>query len=132
MDKSLRKKKAGGRPKISDPVSGPLPDRSRARQADNASVRTGISSNRAASNERQDKTADLVKRRYSTRFNAVPQDGAPPLPGMPGLPQMPMQYKNQQPPPSRDERRPGSSNGQKIAVEARALRDPNLQPEKCT
>ncbi|KAF2228448.1 hypothetical protein EV356DRAFT_538087 [Viridothelium virens] len=129
MDKSLRKKKAG-KPKISDPVSGPIPDRSRARQVDNASVRTGVSSNRGASSERQDKTADLVKRRYSTRFNAIPQDGAPPLPGLPGLPQMPTQYKNQPPPPSRDERPPGSSSGQRIAVESRALRDPNLQPEK--
>ncbi|KAI9677136.1 MAG: exocyst complex component exo84 [Bathelium mastoideum] len=129
MDKSLRKKKAG-KPKISDPVAGPLPDRSRARQVDNASIRTGVSSNRGASTERQDKTADLVKRRYSTRFNAIPQDGAPPLPGMPGLPQMPTQYKNQQPPPSKDERRPGSSKGQRIPIETRALKDPNLQPEK--
>ena len=131
MDKSLRSKKTG-RPKISDPVSGPLPDRSRPRQVDNASIRTGVSSNRGTSADRQDKTADLVKRRYSTRFNAIPQDGAPPMPGMPGLPPMPAQYKSQQRPPSRDERRPGSSKGQRIAVETRALRDPNLQPEKCT
>ncbi|KAI9713157.1 MAG: exocyst complex component exo84 [Bogoriella megaspora] len=117
--KSLRKKKADGQPpKISDP----LPNRSRAQYRDNASTRT-------ASTERGPqgaKTSDLVKRRYSTRFNQIPQDGAPP---MPGLPPMPAQFKDK-PRPSQDGRPPGSSSGQRIAVETRALKDPNLVPEK--
>ena len=74
------------------------------------------------------KTSDLVKRRYSTRFTQLPTDfetGAPPMPSMPAIPGQFVQ------PPSRNERPPGSSDGQRIRVDTKALRDPNLRPEQC-
>lgn len=75
-----------------------------------------------------DRTADLVKRRYSTRF-AQPQDNelAPPMPSIPGLP---AQYPAAKP-PSRDGRSPERRAGQPLTIDLKALRDPQLQPEQC-
>lgn len=78
-------------------------------------------------------TSDLVKRRYSTRFAAgVPlQDGL--APSVPAMPNMPTQYArpaaDQGRSPSYDARslEPGQS---KLSIDARALKDPNLQAEK--
>ncbi|KAI9876461.1 MAG: exocyst complex component exo84 [Pleopsidium flavum] len=70
------------------------------------------------------KTSDLVKRRYSTRFTHLPdfsQDGESPVPSIPLLPG---QYSQ---PPSWEEPPAGS---QAPTVDMKALRDPELQPEK--
>jgi len=91
------------------------------------------------------KTSDLVKRRYSTRFTgqaALPDFGAGGS-GVPVMPSLPAQYANQQlggdgrkgsqdvrAPSSHDSRRDGPAVGGRLKVDARALRDPHLQAEK--
>lgn len=71
-------------------------------------------------------TSDLVKRRYSTRYNQLPDfsQGAPPIPTLPG------QYKRA----SRGDspRRPlsGPSASAPIYIDVDALGDSNLQPER--
>ena len=75
-----------------------------------------------------DKTADLVKRRYSTRFAQLPQDvnaGAPPVPALP----IPDQYASI--PPSRDgPQRQGSSERRRLQLDPKILADPTLTPER--
>lgn len=66
-------------------------------------------------------TADLVKRRYSTRFNQVEEGLAPPVPALPGA----------SVPGSRDGKLPGSSEGKKVEVDLKALGDPNFRSEQC-
>ncbi|KAL1652818.1 exocyst complex component exo84 [Didymella pomorum] len=79
--------------------------------------------------QRADKTADLVKRRYSQKIMQLPSDfpgsGAP----MPDLPQIPSQFRDKSQtradgPPER------SADGRALALDMRALRDPNLQAEQ--
>src|SRR6266498_3124012 len=80
-------------------------------------------------NKGGDDTSDFVKRRYSTRFNALPDfsSGAPPVPGIPSIP---ARYADQVPRPgSRD--RPSTGGSQPIRVDLHALRDPALQADKC-
>jgi hypothetical protein len=75
--------------------------------------------------QRPDKTADLVKRRYSQKITTLPRDfgnGAP-------MPQMPAQYRDKS--KTREERPPGSSDGRALKVDMRALRDPGLRVEQC-
>lgn len=126
---SLRKKRTV-KPKISAPkqISGPLPSG----LATNAQLRVGpVGALPVAPRPRErprdgNKTADLVKRRYSTRFTDLPTDfsaGAPPLPSVPSIPG---QFAVQ--PPSRD----GQPSGQRLKVDAKALSDPNLRPDQCT
>lgn len=76
-----------------------------------------------------DTTADLVKRRYSTRFTGgLPQDGL--TPPVPALPHMPAQYaRGDSRSPSRDGRSPERGGG-KLRVDGRALKDPNLQADR--
>lgn len=77
----------------------------------------------------QDRTADLVKRRYSTRFVGYPNDNglAPPVPSMPSLP---AQFQRQaSSSPQRDDR--AQSVGKNLKLDVKALRDPNLVPEQC-
>jgi hypothetical protein len=137
---SLRKKRTV-RPKISAPkqISAPMPTGlavaalssdlgvDRLRPSDGVGPRKNDAPRQRP--PQGEKTADLVKRRMSTRFTNFPTDfgaGAPPMPSMSGLT---TQYTNQ--PPSRDGRPPGSSDGQRVKVDERALRDPNLRPELC-
>ncbi|KAF2121537.1 Cullin repeat-like-containing domain protein [Lophiotrema nucula] len=139
---SLRKKRTvkpkGGAPKeISAPrqISAPVPTGlAAATQSSAGRPRPSNESSRSgrgmdAPRERPgraDKTADLVKRRYSQRITQLPSDfgaGAPPLPGMP---QIPAKYRDQ-PPPSRDGR--PSTSGRKLEVDMRALEDPGLRAE---
>jgi hypothetical protein len=78
--------------------------------------------------QRPDKTADLVKRRYSQKITTLPGDfgnGEP----MPQMPKMPAQYREKS--QTREGRPPGSSNGRALQVDPRALRDPNLEVERC-
>ncbi|KAI0132225.1 Cullin repeat-like-containing domain protein [Xylariales sp. AK1849] len=82
------------------------------------------------------KTSDMVKRRYSTRFNNLPQDfdaTAPPVPSMPTFdPSRYAQPKNTRPPPSRGEGSAGPSRGSggPLTVDVKALRDPRLAPDQ--
>lgn len=136
---SLRKKRSV-RPKISAPkqISAPMPTglaaatlssdqgAERSRSIDSNASR-GLDTPRERP-QQGGKTSDLVKRRYSQRITQFPTDfsaGAPPLPSMPKIPS---QYANQ--PPSRDGRPPGSSDGHRLKVDMKALRDPNLMPEQ--
>ncbi|KAJ4189921.1 exocyst complex component exo84 [Fusarium falciforme] len=73
------------------------------------------------------KTSDLVKRRYSTRFNALPTNnynaGAPPMPPAPSLGNYePRDHAAARPPPSRA--------GAAPVVDMKALRDPDLTPDQ--
>ena len=73
-------------------------------------------------------TSDLVKRRYSTRFNQLPDFSAG-APAVPGLPQLPQQFVDGR---GRSPRRPGTAGTSgPIEVDVNALRDPKLQPEQC-
>ncbi|KAI9828071.1 MAG: exocyst complex component exo84 [Thelocarpon impressellum] len=78
------------------------------------------------------KTADLVKRRYSTRPGALPHGfdaAAPPVPSMPSLPSRYAQGAAGGPPGSSG--RGGSSGGkQPLTVDINGLKDPNLRPEQ--
>jgi len=85
-----------------------------------------------------DKTSDLVKRRYSTRFaGGVPQYGnggdgglVPPVPALPALPSrhaQPQRPGGGSRSPSREGRSPERG---RLRVDVRALKDPNLQAEQ--
>ncbi|KAF2873425.1 exocyst complex subunit [Massariosphaeria phaeospora] len=142
---SLRKKRTEKRPKgppptISAPrqISAPMPTGLAAATLSSSGRPSNESSRSAkrldAPRERPqrpgagaDKTADLVKRRYSQRIPQLPSDfgnGAP----MPELPQIPSQFRDL--PPSRDGRPPASADGRALQVDVKVLRDPNLRPEQ--
>ncbi|TKX25463.1 putative exocyst complex component exo84 [Elsinoe australis] len=92
-------------------------------------VETSQSSLRSRPSMHADRTADLVKRRYSTRFVGYPHDDrlAPPMPAMPSLP---VEYQSvRSAPPSRDGK-PPEAGGKSLKVDIRALRDQNLVPEQ--
>lgn len=74
-------------------------------------------------------TSDLVKRRYSARFNQIPDASfdAPPVPSLPvdvqgygGLGAVPAVNA------------PQAGSGQPLDVNLKALRDPSLPVDKCT
>lgn len=136
---SLRKKRtrkgpATDVPPRRQPISGPMPAGLAATQT---SGRPSQESNRSGPRkldaprerpQRADKTAELVKRRYSQRITQMPADfgnGAP----MPAMPQLPAQYRMA--PPSRDGKATGPSDGRALQVDMRALKDPGLDPEQC-
>ncbi|KAF4126805.1 exocyst complex component 8, partial [Geosmithia morbida] len=126
---SLRSVKRKNRPVIGPPrqISGPIPQDGGA--ANMPAMAPPIPQNPAARpRPRQqtgggDKTSDLVKRRYSTRFN---QDfdisNAPPMPNMPKLDKY-AATEQQRPPPTR-------SGGAAPALDIEALRDPGLAAEQ--
>lgn len=145
---SLRKKrgdkpKKGAPPTISAPrqISAPMPAGAGIGAGIGAatlpgSARPSNESSRSRSRgdvpqqrpQRADKTADLVKRRYSQKIMTLPTDfgnGEP----MPDMPQIPMQYREKS--QTRDGRPPGSSDGRALKVDMMALRDPNLRAEQC-
>ena len=79
----------------------------------------------------QDKTADLVKRRYSQKVTQLPADFGAGMP-MPDLPQIPAQFRDA--PPSRDGRddRPlDGTDGRAFKPDRRQLADDNLKPDQC-
>ncbi|KAI5868423.1 serine/threonine-protein phosphatase pp2a catalytic subunit [Durotheca rogersii] len=133
--------KRKGRPTISAPrqISDPIP-------IDGVAVPRSTGGKAAAGNlplprQRQPptsggKTSDLVKRRYSTRFNNLPADfdaTAPPVPSMPSFD--PSKYEQSasrtRQLPSRDGGVPASS-GRDVppSVDPKALRDPRLVPDQ--
>ncbi|KAL6710417.1 exocyst complex component exo84 [Coniothyrium glycines] len=135
---SLRKKrgdkaKKSAPPTISAPrqISAPMP----AGTALSGSGRPSTESSRSRSRadgpqqrpQRADKTADLVKRRYSQKITTLPADfgnGGP----MPDMPQLPSQYREKS--QTRDQRPPGGAEGRALMVDMKALRDPNLRAEQ--
>ncbi|KAI9891073.1 MAG: exocyst complex component exo84 [Vezdaea aestivalis] len=72
-----------------------------------------------------EKTSDLVKRRYSTRFTQLPKgiDGS-----TPAIPSLPTNFDQYNRPSSRDERDGSSRRG--ITLDTNVLRDPRLDAEK--
>ncbi|KAH8894109.1 Metallo-dependent phosphatase [Thozetella sp. PMI_491] len=72
------------------------------------------------------KTSDLVKRRYSTRFNNLPTDFDPTAPPMPSMANFDKydQPRERRPPPSR------GGGGGPLQVDIRALRDPKFVPDQ--
>ncbi|PMD62817.1 serine/threonine-protein phosphatase pp2a catalytic subunit [Hyaloscypha bicolor E] len=120
---SLRTKRKG-RPAISAPkqISGPT------QPTGSAPRSNGAKSSFDAPQRPQvgGKTSDLVKRRYSTRFNNLPTDfDATALP-VPNVPTLPNQFAG-----SKDRGRgpsPGKSQG--IDIDTKALNDPNLRPDR--
>lgn len=141
---SLRKKrsdkpKKGAPPTISAPrqISAPMPAGAgiNAAALQNSSRPSNESSRSRTRGDapqqrpqRADKTADLVKRRYSQKITTLPSDfgnGGP----MPDMPQIPSQFRDKS--QQRDGRPPGSSDGRALRVDMKALRDPNLRAEQC-
>lgn len=126
---TLRSKSRRQRPQISapKPISGPLPPNTRAPDAPQGSVPAGRE--RAPQSEA---TSDLVKRRYSTRFNAAPDfdASAPPVPALPT--QAPGGYGGLGA-PAAVPRQPAPADGASTSpkVDLNALRDPSLPVERC-
>lgn len=112
---TLRSKSRRARPQISapKPISGPLPP-------DHKPVDP-------AKAQQNDATSDLVKRRYSTRFNQAPDfdSKAPPVPG---LPPDAAKYGGIEPPGSV---RPSPDPSPRPKVDLDALRDPSLPVDRC-
>ena len=124
---SLRKKASRRLPLgASKKISGPIPKASTSQGAAlaNGSAKTSLDTLRERP-KLGGNTSDLVKRRYSTRFTQVPDfsnAGAPPVPSVPAIP---TQFAQ----PELGRGAPAS--GQGISIDINALRDPNLQAEKC-
>ncbi|KAI9836394.1 MAG: hypothetical protein M1819_001424 [Sarea resinae] len=122
---SLRKKRQN-RPKISAPqqISGPTPS------SQGASLQLkGEATKRDTPSERPQlggKTADLVKRRYSTRFTQPPDLSSARGVPVPSVPSIPGQYAPGKP----VGHGPPSSGSHAVPVDLNVLQDPNLQPEK--
>ncbi|KAG9242562.1 Cullin repeat-like-containing domain protein [Calycina marina] len=71
------------------------------------------------------KTSDLVKRRYSTRFNNIPADFDPSVPPIPNIPSFPTQYA------SKDQgRSAASAQSSGLKPDLKRLRDPNLRGDE--
>ncbi|KAL5338278.1 Cullin repeat-like-containing domain protein [Aspergillus crustosus] len=124
---TLRSKSRRPRPQISapKPISGPLPQNLQATASGSGTTASSGSDSRdfAPSNHA---TSDLVKRRYSTRFNQIPDlDGAPPVPS---VPQIPSGYAGLRPPQA--SRRPSTESSGPPGVDLNALRDPSLPVDR--
>lgn len=138
------KSKKGGPPVISAPrqISAPMPvglsattlsSAQNSGRVSNESSRSGQRQDAPRPRERpqrpgQDKTADLVKRRYSQKITQLPSDFGNGMP-MPDLPQIPAQFREA--PPSRDGRPPGGSEERSFRPDRRLLADDNLKPDQC-
>lgn len=126
---TLRSKSRRQRPQISapKPISGPLPANTRSPDPSQATIPAGR--DRAP---QSDATSDLVKRRYSTRFNGAPDfdASAPPVPALPTAP--PGGYGGLGA-PAAVPRQPSPADGSAPApkVDLNALRDPSLPVERC-
>lgn len=134
---SLRRKKTT-RPTISAPKPVQQPsDRTVPTLSQTRSNSSGLTVPGESGRSRAEKTSELVKRRYSTRFaGGYPQqDGN--VPPVPAVPSLPAQYQTTRTASSdgersrsRDGRSPSPSRGGgKLKVDTRALKDPNLQPD---
>ncbi|KAK0629684.1 Cullin repeat-like-containing domain protein [Bombardia bombarda] len=132
--------KRKGRPTISAPrqISSPIPQ-----AQDDAPARAPAPMGRPIPEETprprprpppqsSGKTSDLVKRRYSTRFNNIPADFDPTANPMPSLPNFDkyVQQQDRRPLPSRGGSGGGGGGGAPIKVDLRALQDPKLTAEQ--
>ena len=120
--RSLTLRKKGGRkPQISAP-----------QQIVGSSTSTKVSGGNELTPPRerpeQSETSDIVKRRYSTRYNQLPDFslGAPSVPGLPSH----LKRSSRGGSPTRPAR-PGPAHAHALQVDINALADPNLQPERC-
>lgn len=129
---SLRQKKSSRRPPISAPRQIPSNPNSAAaslgRVNENGDSLAGPQGTEKIVARPRPKleggTSDIVKRRYSTRFTTVPKftaDGAPSVPALPERLFQSAQSKQVTP----------SSSHQKISVDQGALRDTDLDADKC-
>ncbi|KAF2829220.1 hypothetical protein CC86DRAFT_444362 [Ophiobolus disseminans] len=141
---SLRKKrdkdKKKAAPAISAPrqISAPMPAGATVAPSITSSTRPSTESSRSRQNrgdapqqrpQRADKTADLVKRRYSQKITTLPGDfGNGPMPDMP---QIPSQYRDRsQPRDARPLASGGGGEGRALRLDMKALHDPNLRAEQ--
>lgn len=119
---TLRKKRKD-RPTISAPQNATGPGITRPAPQQN---KTGNALTVPRDRNTPTETSDLVKRRYSTRYNQLPdfsKVGAPPVPALPGAAKHPSQGGSP--------RRPGtSSSARPVVVDDDVFRDPNLQPDR--
>ncbi|KAH6659547.1 Cullin repeat-like-containing domain protein [Truncatella angustata] len=132
--------KRKGRPTISAPkqISGPIPNNGvDVPRSSGGKAPPGAQQPMARPPPRGGKTGDLVQRRYSTRFNNLPQDfdaTAPPVPNLPTFD--PSKYGappgERRPPPSRGEGAPlgPTRSVGAVPVDVKALRDPQLAPDQ--
>lgn len=118
---TLRKKKTHKRPVISAP------------QQASSDATTAPSTNTTLPTPRErrpglaDGTSDLVKRRYSTRYNQLPQFGNDDIPDMPALPGAGLKRRSHGGSPVR----PSSAHSSHpLRIDQQALLDPNLSHEK--
>jgi hypothetical protein len=75
-------------------------------------------------------TSDLVKRRYSTRFNNVPMNFDVSTPPMPSLAKFD-QYQTRDRDKSTERRPPPSRGGSAPKLDMKAFRDPKLNSDSC-
>jgi hypothetical protein len=125
---TLRSKNRRARPQISapKPISAPLPQNQN-HQATSSSGNASSGSGPRDLAGQKDATSDLVKRRYSTRFNQAPEfDGAPPVPT---VPQVPSAFAGLSPPQA--SRKPSTESSGPPEVDLNALRDPSLPVDRC-
>ncbi|KAL2783528.1 Cullin repeat-like-containing domain protein [Aspergillus keveii] len=124
---TLRSKNRRARPQISapKPISAPLPQNQN-HQATSSSGNASSGSGPRDLAGQKDATSDLVKRRYSTRFNQAPEfDGAPPVPT---VPQVPSAFAGLSPPQA--SRKPSTESSGPPEVDLNALRDPSLPVDR--
>ena len=109
---TLRSKGSRRRPKISAPQ--PIQDHN--------------SSAKQAAAGKQGATSDLVKRRYSAKFNQVPglDANAPPIPSLPTVSEDYLKT------PSASDKDLSTGAPQPIRVDIGTLKNPNLHVDKCT
>lgn len=119
---SLRTKRKG-RPAISGPkqISGPVRPVDVVRNDGKLSYESSPPPQRLQAGG---KTSNLVKQRYSTRFNNLPADFDPTKPPVPSVPSIPSQFTSR-------ELNVNKSIGRdkKFDLDTSALRDPNLRPD---
>ncbi|KAK0643675.1 Cullin repeat-like-containing domain protein [Cercophora newfieldiana] len=122
--------KRKGRPTISAPrqISNPIPqDGGNMRGPSSRPAPEETPRARPRPPPNSGKTSDLVKRRYSTRFNGVPANFDPTANPMPSLPTNFDKYGSEDRRPSRTR---GGSAGSAPRVDVEALRDPKLSAEQ--
>lgn len=128
------------RPVISAPrqISGPIPENAidipRSSGGKGPPLGGGPAPMARPPPTRGGKTSDKVLRRYSTRFNNLPNDfdaSAPPVPSLPTFDPSKYAQPATRTPPSRSEGGPvGGRGAGPLAVDVKALRDPNLAPDQ--
>lgn len=124
---TLRSRTRRARPQISapKPISGPLPPNSKSTDSGQGNnVSQAVSRERIPTNGA---TSDLVKRRYSTRYNQAPEFDAS-APPVPGLPAAASKYGGLGPPEA--SKKPSSDSSGPPQVDLNALRDPSLPVDR--